>query len=119
MNLRDAKISECDADYQSLVRDAIEKGASSIHIEVREGSATIKYRIKPLLKQMQVLSEDHARKMVSTIYRSLTQEDDIEFSEFKLNNWSGYKEIDEVNVKIRFASIPNYPYGFDVVLGLN
>lgn len=106
-------------DFDDLLRAAVEADASDIHIEVRRDEARVRFRKNGSLYQFKAWPVRYARTMASVIYQVIADEKDTTFDEAKPQDAIIDRELSELlRLRVRLATIPAYPAGFDMIMRL-
>lgn len=115
---------EDDTDTQTaawnLVKDAIQKGVSDIHIETRNEHADILYRIDGERANPETISSDLATAICNVLY-TIQADNNSKKSQWDsrtlCNTIIPYVTDDGLDCQLRFSSVPIYPSGnFKAVL---
>lgn len=104
--------------YDSLLFDALKEDVSDIHIEIHGDSATIRFRKHGALYVHQELSVTHARALATVIYQVVAKEKDVTFNERIPQDGVVDRDIGGHSLRVRLATMPAYPDGFDMVMRL-
>lgn len=102
--------------FFDMLDDAIAKGASDIHIEVRRNEARVRYRIDGDLIQTDIWPTDFAERFVQAVYSVVAEEQDVTFKKDEPQAALIDKIIKTGRVRVRLATIPASPDGFDCVM---
>lgn len=106
-------------DFDDLLRAAVEADASDIHIEVRRDEARVRFRKNGSLYQFKPWPVRYARTMASVIYQVIADEKDTTFDDAKPQDAIIDRELSEsLRLRVRLATIPAYPAGFDMIMRL-
>lgn len=106
-------------DFDDLLRSAVEADASDIHIEVRRDEARVRFRKNGSLYQFKPWPVRYARTMASVIYQVIADEKDTTFDDAKPQDAIIDRELSEsLRLRVRLATIPAYPAGFDMIMRL-
>jgi len=95
---------------------ALEKGASDVHIEVRNNSAFIRFRINSKLTHISDLAIKEAEQLAGLIYRVIAKEKDVTFNPREQQSAIIDQEVKGTQVRVRLNTMPAYPGGFDMVM---
>lgn len=98
-----------------LVKEALQSGASDIHIEVRRDIARIRFRKHGELFLHAEWLPKIAREVSSVAFNKETDQSSTHFNPFVPQNASMPLDIDGSPVRLRLASLPAHG-GFDVVM---
>lgn len=63
--------SHTQQEVVKRIKDAVSQNASDIHFIIKKGSCDLRYRIDGVIRTVEVLSEQHGKDLVSTIYQSM------------------------------------------------
>lgn len=115
---------QVDSALEAMVSKAVELRASDIHLEVGPSGATIRFRINGDLVTQGTMAKREAEELSRGIYlRSEVSTKATQFDPKLCQDTaialSGLKVVGRdkpVNVKLRFASMPAYPEGWDITL---
>jgi type II secretory ATPase GspE/PulE/Tfp pilus assembly ATPase PilB-like protein len=106
-------------DFDDLLRQADEAGASDIHIEVRRTEARVRFRKDGNLYEHRSWPVRYARMISSVIYQVIADEKDTTFDEAKPQDAIIDRELSEtLRLRVRLATLPAYPAGFDMIMRL-
>lgn len=106
-------------DFDDLLRSAVDADASDIHIEVRRDEARVRFRKNGSLYQFKPWPVRYARTMASVIYQVIADEKDTTFDDAKPQDAIIDRELSEaLRLRVRLATIPAYPAGFDMIMRL-
>jgi type II secretory ATPase GspE/PulE/Tfp pilus assembly ATPase PilB-like protein len=106
-------------DFDDLLRAADDAGASDIHIEVRRSEARVRFRKDGNLYEYRSWPVRYARMISSVIYQVIADEKDTTFDEAKPQDAIIDRELsDTLRVRVRLATLPAYPAGFDMIMRL-
>lgn len=104
-------------EFDDLLRSAMDMSASDIHIEVRRDEAKVRLRVNGDLMDFAEWPVRYAKIMASVIYQVIADEKDTTFDEARPQDAIIDRELSEVTrVRVRLATIPAYPAGFDMVM---
>lgn len=120
-SLSKEEISRAQARFKDLCQTAMNEGASDIHIEVQEGApAQILFRVDGQLQKYYSESKEAMDLVCRAAYGTLTERGSIndEFSPKKYQNAPILMDLDQGKVRLRYASLPVAPNGYNVVLRL-
>lgn len=112
------KNSHLIEDFDAIIAEAMSKDVSDIHIEMRSDDARLRFRINGSLLTIRELSPNYAHNLCSVIYAVLSEEKDVTFNPDKTQDAVCQRKIDETTMRIRVATMPAYPKGFDMVMRL-
>lgn len=117
---RRREAGQLEIRFRRLLREALELGSSDIHIEVRRDNAQIRLRRKGLLLPHRKLDVDRAQQMAKVIYQVLADEKAVSFNprEPQDANIHIFFEDSNTEIRVRLATLPAYPDGFDMVMRL-
>lgn len=104
------------AQYDQLLLEALNKGVSDIHIEVRRSTAIVRFRVNGSLELMHDWGVSYARNMAVVIYQVIAEEKDVSFVETQQQSAIIDREIEGQRVRVRLNTMPAYPDGFDMVM---
>jgi type II secretory ATPase GspE/PulE/Tfp pilus assembly ATPase PilB-like protein len=100
-----------------LITQAMNADVSDIHIEVRRDEAKVRFRKNGDLFDFIPWSVRYARVMAGVIYQVIADEKDTTFDEFKPQDAIIDRDLgDKGRIRIRLATIPAYPSGFDMIM---
>lgn len=106
-------------DFDELLRAALDHGTSDIHIEVRRNQAKVRFRKNGDMFDYQEWSVTHARTMAGVIYQVIADEKDTSFDESRPQDALIDRDLGEsIQLRVRLATIPAYPSGFDMIMRL-
>ncbi len=106
-------------DFDDLLREAVSANASDIHIEVRREEANVRFRKNGNLMHHTEWPVRYARTMAGVIYQVIADEKDTTFDEARPQDAIIDRELEEgVRIRVRLATIPAYPAGFDMIMRL-
>ena len=108
--------SELEEEFDSIGRDALKAEASDVHIEIRMDQAKLRYRMNGLLITQREMSVTRAQNMCAVAYQVLAEEKDTTFNSRVPQDAVIDRTIDGKSLRLRLATIPAYPKGFDMVL---
>ncbi len=100
-----------------LVKEALNTGASDIHMEIREDIARIRFRKHGELYLHAEWLPKLGREVASVAFNKETDQSSTHFNPLIPQNASMPLQIDGHKVRLRLASLPAYQ-GFDVVMRL-
>lgn len=104
-------------EFDELVTQAMNADVSDIHIEVRRDEAKVRFRKNGDLFDFIPWSVRYARVMAGVIYQVIADEKDTTFDEFKPQDAIIDRDLgDKGRIRIRLATIPAYPSGFDMIM---
>ncbi len=123
--LHDADLTQRTSDTVStqqqrlriLVKEALNTGASDIHMEIREDIARIRFRKHGELYLHAEWLPKLGREVASVAFNKETDQASTHFNPLIPQNASMPLQIDGRKVRLRLASLPAYQ-GFDVVMRL-
>lgn len=111
-----------DGTLDKMIKQALIMRASDIHVEVSATGALVRFRVHGELYVIDRMTLDDATQFSRGIYlRSESDTKGIQFSERDCQDSSIRREIDmgdgkSTPTKLRFASRPAYPEGWDITL---
>jgi len=121
----DKNVSNQIETYDALLLEGYQQNYSDIHIEVRRDQAEIRVRKNGLLQKYKDYSVIEARQLATVIYQVVAEEKDVTFQENTpqdaiVNREISFMDDEEgvmktVRVRVRVATVPAYPAGFDMV----
>ena len=115
----DERASALQNDYDSLLKTAAELGVSDIHIEVRRGNAKIRFRRNGILSLFKEESVSYATELAGVIYGVIAEEKDVSFKPTEPQDAVIDRQLtDSLRMRVRLATMPAYPKGFDMVMRL-
>lgn len=104
-------------DFDELLVAALDHGTSDIHIEVRRNQARVRFRKNGDMYDYQEWSVTHARTMAGVIYQVIADEKDTSFDESRPQDALIDRNLgDNIQLRVRLATIPAYPSGFDMIM---
>lgn len=106
---------------EQVFRDALDKNASDIHIEVRRQNALIRFRVHGELYVYKTLLPIEGENLANIIYQIFTAnggESATTFNKKEPQNGLVDKMFDKQRVRARVATIPANPDGFDMIIRL-
>jgi type II secretory ATPase GspE/PulE/Tfp pilus assembly ATPase PilB-like protein len=104
-------------EFDDLITQAMNADVSDIHIEVRRDEAKVRFRKNGDLFDFIPWSVRYARVMAGVIYQVIADEKDTTFDEFKPQDAIIDRDLgDKGRIRIRLATIPAYPSGFDMIM---
>ncbi len=106
---------------EQVFKDALEKNASDIHIEVRRQNALIRFRVHGELYVYRTLLPIEGLNLSNIIYQIFTAnggESATTFNPKEPQNGLVDKMFDKQRVRARVATIPANPDGFDMIIRL-
>jgi len=103
-------------EFWRVIRKAIDAGTSDVHVEVRRESALVRFRLKGDLVDVDHISVKQASDMAQVVYNVIAEQKDMVFIPSKMQDAVIDRAIDGVRVRIRLATGPAAPDGFDMVL---
>lgn len=113
----DRTATKIQIEFDNLVRDAMAQDSSDIHIEVRRGESRVRLRRNGDLFEYAQWPVSHARTMAGVIYQVIADEKDTTFDEMKPQDAIIDRDLgQEGRIRIRLATIPAYPSGFDMIM---
>ena len=112
----DDQRSEYQKFFYEMIGDAVAETVSDVHIERRKDQAIIRMRKHGELSDYAEISASYAMGLASVIYTVIASEKDITFDpdgyqSAAVNLWAR-----DIEVKLRYQSVPVYPNGFDVIM---
>ncbi len=109
--------TKIQVEFDDLITQAMEADVSDIHIEVRRDEAKVRFRKNGDLFDFIPWSVRYARVMAGVIYQVIADEKDTTFDEFKPQDAIIDRDLgDKGRIRIRLATIPAYPSGFDMIM---
>lgn len=108
--------SELENDYDDLLLEAVDNNISDIHIEVRRDSAVVRWRKDGILIPKAEWPVQYARRFAMVIYQVIAEEKDVTFKEHEPQDAVVDRELGHQRVRVRLATQPGYPDGFDMVM---
>jgi type II secretory ATPase GspE/PulE/Tfp pilus assembly ATPase PilB-like protein len=104
-------------EFDDLVTEALNTDVSDIHIEVRRDEAKVRFRKNGDLFEYNQWPVRYARVMAGVIYQVIADEKDTTFDEMKPQDAIIDRDLGENGrIRIRLATIPAYPSGFDMIM---
>lgn len=110
--------SQLISSFYDMLKDAVDRGASDIHIEVRRTNARIRYRIDGELSQIAEWTVNFSERFVQAVYSVVAEEQDVTFKKDQPQDAVIDKVIDGQRIRVRLATIPAAPDGFDCIMRL-
>lgn len=101
--------SEYENDFNTLLLEAVDSGASDIHIENRPESTTVKFRINGILRKHKKWNRPYASNMCSVIYNVISLEQDNNYSPKLAQDAVIDTQINDLNVRLRLQTAPCFP----------
>lgn len=115
----DSNAGELQTHFDDLVKAAISHGSSDIHIEVRRNGAKIRFRKNGNLEDYKEIPVSYAQEFGGVIYRVIAEEKDVTFKPSEPQDAVIDRQLtDTLRMRIRLATMPAYPSGFDMVMRL-
>lgn len=112
------RATKIQLDFDDLLREATAQDVSDIHIEVRKTQAKVRFRKNGDMIEFQEWSVTHARTMAGVIYQVIAAEKDTSFDESRPQDALIDRNLDGNQLRVRLATIPAYPSGFDMIMRL-
>jgi type II secretory ATPase GspE/PulE/Tfp pilus assembly ATPase PilB-like protein len=113
------RAGELQTDFDGLIKAAVSNGTSDVHIEVRRNKAKIRFRKNGNLEDYKELSVSYATELAGVIYRVIAEEKDVTFQPSQPQDGVIDRQLtDQLRMRIRLATMPAYPNGFDMVMRL-
>lgn len=110
-----------EGTIQELFRDALNKNAFDIHIEVRPQNSLIRFRDCDKLFIYKNLLPIEGKNLINIIYQTFTENLDkskITFNKKEQQDGCFDIMLDKERIRSRFTTMPAYPYGLDFVIRL-
>lgn len=108
--------SELAKDFEKLLEQCVQDGVSDIHIEVRRDVANVRSRVNGMIAHRHEWSVKYARDLATVVYQVLAEEKDIAFVPTVPQDAVLDRHIPSGRVRVRLATAPAYPDGFDMVM---
>jgi type II secretory ATPase GspE/PulE/Tfp pilus assembly ATPase PilB-like protein len=118
LDLKENKKGPYHDIFDNILLDAINKGSSDIHIEVGKDIAKLKMRVNGQMSEVDEYPTPYAFKLSSVIYTSIAEETDVTFNSGKPQDAVIDRVIHGKRMRLRLATIPSAPDGFDLILRL-
>ena len=113
------RVGELQTDFDELIKAAVSNSSSDVHIEVRRNKAKIRFRKNGDLEDYKELSVSYASELSGVIYRVIAEEKDVTFQPGQPQDAVIDRQLtDQLRMRIRLATMPAYPNGFDMVMRL-
>lgn len=104
-------------EFDDLITEALRTDVSDIHIEVRRDEAKVRFRKNGDLFEFNQWPVRYARVMAGVIYQVIADEKDTTFDEMKPQDAIIDRDLGQNGrIRIRLATIPAYPSGFDMIM---
>lgn len=117
VRVQDEENGKVKRSFLSLVLDAVKQDVSDIHIEVRQETADIRFRSKGDLIQYDEMSVTQATDMATVVYNVMAEDKDLTFNQNTMQDAVIDATLETgMRVRIRLATTPAAPSGFDMVL---
>lgn len=110
--------SEYVRAFYEMLADAMERDCSDIHIEVRKNNASVRYRIDGELHHVKDWSAVFAFRFSQTVYSVIASEQAVTFKPSEPQDALIDKTVDGERIRVRLATIPAAPDGFDCIMRL-
>ncbi len=104
--------------FDGILSEAIKRDSSDIHLEVGRDIAKLKMRVNGKITEVDEFPTPYAFKLSSVIYTSIAEETDVTFNPKKPQDAVIDRAIHGKRMRLRLATIPSSPDGFDVILRL-
>lgn len=117
-NKDDVDIEGFEADFDKILKNGLERNASDIHIEVRRTEANIRMRVNGVLLHFQQLSVRYAMDLAQVVYSVIAEEKDVTFNPNITQDAVIDREVGGRRTRVRLATLPAYPDGFDMTMRL-
>lgn len=126
---KNAVLSNMQQQAVELFQETVDNGASDLHIEVRKGLTTIRTRVNGDITPfnsatfggMATISEDDGMDLCRSIFNSLSAVDGTPFNQRKTQDTLvvvNSPREGEPPIRVRVATAPSEPAGFDMVMRL-
>jgi len=113
------RAGELQTHFDDLIKAAISHGTSDVHIEVRRNGAKIRFRKNGNLEDYKEIPVSYATEFGGVIYRVIAEEKDVTFKPNEPQDAVIDRQLtDQLRMRIRLATMPAYPSGFDMVMRL-
>lgn len=104
-------------EFDALLRAAVEKDISDIHIEIRRESAFVRFRKHGDLYEHAEWSVSYARTLTSVIYNVIADVKDTTFDPDRPQDALVERDLgEEMRLTVRLATLPAHPDGYDVTM---
>ena len=104
-------------EFDDLIQTAINSDVSDIHIQVRRDQAEVRFRANGDMYVHTQWPVRYARTMAGVIYQVIADEKDTTFDEQKPQDAIIDRDLGQLGrVRLRLATIPAYPAGFDMIM---
>ncbi|WP_410951222.1 ATPase, T2SS/T4P/T4SS family [Pseudomonas sp. S1(2024)] len=111
--------TEIQKSFDELLLRAVKIGASDIHMEVRRDQAQIRMRVNGDLGDPEQWAVRNANVMAGVIYMVIADEKDTAFDSSRPQDAIIDRDLgDGVRIRVRLATLPAYPSGFDMIMRL-
>lgn len=114
--------SDTHEEFGSIISLALEMGASDVHLRYRNRSGSIWFRIDKLLHQIRDMPAARIHSMAQAVYNTLADADSKSDTAFNPRSPQDasvpWPSAENVKVRIRYQTLPQYPSGYDCVLRL-
>lgn len=114
--------SDTHEEFGQIVNQALEMGASDVHLRYRSRSGAVWFRIDKLLHHHRDMPAARIHSMAQAVYNTLADTDsksDTAFNPRAPQDASvPWPSAENVKVRIRYQTLPQYPSGYDCVLRL-
>ncbi len=111
-------VSAYQREFNELLFKAHKQNVSDIHIEVRRSEAKVRFRVNGNLNEFTSWSVKYAQEMGQVIYGVVAEEKDVTFNPDRPQDAVIDQEVDGMRIRVRLATMPAYPDGFDMVMRL-
>lgn len=111
--------TEIQKNFDELLLRAVKLGASDIHMEVRRDQAQVRLRVNGDLGDPEPWAVRSANVMAGVIYMVIADEKDTAFDPSRPQDAIIDRDLgDGVRIRVRLATLPAYPSGFDMIMRL-
>lgn len=111
--------SKIQMEFDELLVEAQNGDVSDIHIEVRRDVALVRFRSNGNMYEHREWPVRYARTMAGVIYQVIAEEKDTTFDEMKPQDAIIERDLAEHGkLRVRLATLPAYPSGFDMIMRL-
>lgn len=110
--------SDLAKDFEALLEESVLDGVSDIHIEVRRDDAVVRTRINGKLQFKYEWDVQYARDLAVVVYQVMAEEKDVVFIPTQPQDAVIDRILPIGRVRVRLATSPAYPDGFDMVMRL-
>jgi type II secretory ATPase GspE/PulE/Tfp pilus assembly ATPase PilB-like protein len=118
-DVTEKRVGELQTDFDELIKAAVSHGTSDVHIEVRRNNAKIRFRKNGNLEDYKEIPVSYANEFGGVIYRVIAEEKDVTFQPGQPQDAVIDRQLtDQLRMRIRLATMPAYPNGFDMVMRL-